>query len=363
MKKHYYAVIMAGGSGSRLWPLSRKTMPKQSLVLDGDKTLFQTAIERLRGKFPISRILIVTIADQLDQLIEEVPDLPKENYVIEPCPRGTASVVGLAALAIKARDSNGTMAILTADHLIKNVTHLHQLLDSAYDVAQLGYLVTLGITPDEPATGFGYIQKGDAIGVYHSLDVFQVKKFKEKPSLETAKKLIEDGLHVWNSGMFVWRSDVIFQELAGQMPNLFGKLMEIDSVWSTAAYEETINTIWNTIEPQTIDYGIMENAERVAVIPTVDLGWHDVGSWQSLFDVLESDPSGNIALRGESIRFDTHGTLICEDSPDRLIVTIGVKDLIIVDSGNALLVCDRKYAQRVREVVNYLEKNGRSEYL
>ena len=170
-------------------------------------------------------------------------------------------------------------------------------------------------------------------------------------------------MHVWNSGMFVWRSDVIFQELAGQMPNLFGKLMEIDSVWSTAAYEETINTIWNTIEPQTIDYGIMENAERVAVIPTVDLGWHDVGSWQSLFDVLESDPSGNIALRGESIRFDTHGTLICEDSPDRLIVTIGVKDLIIVDSGNALLVCDRKYAQRVREVVNYLEKNGRSEYL
>ena len=363
MTNHYYAVIMAGGSGSRLWPLSRKNMPKQSLVLEGNKTLFQYAIERLKGKFPMARILVVTIADQVDQLMAEVPELPKANYVIEPCPRGTASVVGLAAMAVKARDPQGTMAILTADHLIKNVSHLHQLLDSAYEVAQAGYLVTLGITPDAPATGYGYIQKGEQIGNYQSLDVFQVEKFKEKPDLETAKALIADGLHVWNSGMFVWQSEVIFQEFAGQMPEFYGKLMEIDQVWSTAAYEETINTIWSKIEPQTIDYGIMENAEKVAVIPTVDLGWHDVGSWQSLFEALESDQSGNIVLRGENIQFDTHGTLICEDSPDRLIVTIGIKDLIIVDSGNALLVCDRKYAQRVREVVKFLEKNGRSDYL
>lgn len=363
MNKHYYAVIMAGGTGSRLWPLSRKNNPKQSLVLDGDKTLFQQAIARLTGLFPLDRVLVVTVADQVNQLMKEVPDLPKENYVIEPCPRGTASVVGLAVLAIKARDPQGTMAILTADHLIKNVSHLHQLLVSAYDVAQERYLVTLGITPDAPATGYGYIQKGAQIGTYQSLDVFQVEKFKEKPDLETAKTLIADGMHVWNSGMFVWQSEVIFQEFARQMPELYRKLMEIDEVWSTAIYEETITSIWNGLKPQTIDYGIMENAEKVAVIPTVDLGWHDVGSWQSLFEALESDQEGNIVLRGQNIQFDTYGTLICEDSPDRLIVTIGVKDLIIVDAGNALLICDRKQAQRVREVVKYLEKSGRSDYL
>ncbi len=183
MEDQFYAVIMAGGSGSRLWPLSRKNNPKQSLVLDGDKTLFQQAIARLEGLFPLERVLVVTVADQVANLVTEVPALPKENYVIEPCPRGTASVVGLAALAVKARDPQGSMAILTADHLIKNVSHLHQLLRAAYAAAQEGYLVTLGITPDSPATGYGYIQKSEKLGNYQSLDVFKVEKFKEKPTL------------------------------------------------------------------------------------------------------------------------------------------------------------------------------------
>ena len=363
MDKHFYAVIMAGGSGSRLWPLSRKNNPKQSLVLDGDKTLFQQAIARLEGLFPLDRVLVVTVADQVANMVDEVPSLPKENYVIEPCPRGTASVVGLAALAVKARDPRGSMAILTADHLIKNVMHLHQLLQSAYAAAQEGYLVTLGITPDSPSIGYGYIQKGEKLGQHQSLDVFKVEKFKEKPDLEQAKVLIADGQHVWNSGMFVWKIDVILNEINHQMPELYASLQQIDADWMTDNYEETINAIWKGLRPQTIDYGIMENAEKVAVIPTLDLGWHDVGTWQSLFEALKRDQEGNIVLRGDNIQFDTHGTLICEDSPDRLIVTIGVEDLIIVDAGNALLVCDRKQAQRVREVVKYLEKNGRSDYL
>jgi len=363
MFEHYYAVIMAGGSGSRLWPLSRKDHPKQSLKIGGDMTLFQRAVGRLKGLFPFDRILIVTVAEQVHLLRKECPEIPLANYVIEPLPRGTASVVGLAAIAISEADPDGTMAILTADHLIKNERHLQQLLKAGHDAAQKGSLITLGITPTYPATGYGYIQKGESAGKFQDLDVFHVARFKEKPNQALAEKLVADGEHVWNSGMFVWRIDSVMDEFERQMPVLYEKLALIKAGWSGEEKKKTLDSIWPTIEPQTIDYGIMEHARQVVVIPSVDLGWFDVGSWESIFDVLKSDSSGNITMRGESVLFDTQGTLICEESPERLVVTVGVEDLIIIDSGNALLVCDRKQAQRVKEVVNYLKKNHRSEYL
>ncbi len=363
MFEHFYAVIMAGGSGSRLWPLSRKDRPKQSLAIGGDQTLFQRAVDRLSGLFPLERIMIVTVAEQVDLLRKECPEIPLANFIIEPLPRGTASVVGLAAIAISAVDPQATMAILTADHLIENEEHLRQLLKAGYETVQDGFLVTLGITPTYPATGYGYIQKGDSVGQFQGLDVFHVRMFKEKPDQALAEKLVADGEHVWNSGMFVWRIDSVMAEFERQMPALFEKLMRIKAAWTGEERKEILEKIWPTIEPQTIDYGIMENALRVAVIPSVDLSWFDVGSWESLFDVLKSDQSGNIVMRGTSVSFDTQGTLICEDSPDRLVVTVGVNDLIIIDSGNALLVCDRKHAQQVRDVVNYLKKNGHDEYL
>lgn len=363
MFEHYYAVIMAGGSGSRLWPLSRKDRPKQSLAISGDQTLYQKAVNRLNGLFTHERILVVTVAEQVDLLHQECPEIPLENYIIEPMPRGTASVVGLAAVAIIDANPQATMAILTADHLIENEEHLQQLLKAGYEAAQEGFLVTLGITPTYPATGYGYIQSGELAGHFQDLDVFHVKRFKEKPNQLLAESLVADGQHVWNSGMFVWRADAVMAEFKRQMPALFDKLMKVKADWSGENRAATLEAVWPTIEPETIDYGIMEKARKVAVIPSIDLGWFDVGSWESLFDVLNSDLSGNILMRGASLSFDTQGTLICEDSPDRLIVTIGVEDLIIIDAGNALLVCDRKHAQRVRDVVNYLKDNGRSEYL
>jgi len=363
MFEHYFAVIMAGGSGTRLWPLSRKDRPKQSLAFIGDRTLFQKAVDRLQGLFPFERILVVTIEEQIALLREECPEIPIENYVIEPLPRGTASVVGLAAVAIKERDPQGVMAILTADHMIKNEAHLRQLLRAAYRLSQAEYLVTLGITPSYPSTGYGYIQKGDPLGTYEDLLAFAVKRFKEKPDKETAESLVSDGQHVWNSGMFVWQVDTIMAEFERQMPELFEKLEKIRQSWSTKERSDKLQSIWPRIKKETIDYGIMENALQVAVIPSVDLGWHDVGSWDSVFEALEADEAGNIQLAGDVVAFDTHGTLICEDSTDRLIVTIGVEDLIIVDSGNALLVCDRRQAQRVREAVRKLEKDGRDHYL
>ncbi|MBG0787896.1 MAG: NTP transferase domain-containing protein [Anaerolineaceae bacterium] len=363
MYENFYAVIMAGGSGTRLWPLSRKGQPKQSLAIDGENTLFQQAVQRLSGLFPQERILVVTVADQVAQLSAQVPTIPEENYIIEPLPRGTASVVGLAAMAIQSRDPQGSMAILTADHLMRNAEHLRQLLKAAYQVAQKDYLVTLGITPTFPATGYGYIEKGEALGTFEGVKAFRVQAFKEKPQLDVAEKLVVDGHHVWNSGMFIWQVATVMAEFERQMPDLYAKLKKIEGAWQNEQPKGMIEAVWPTIQPQTIDYGIMEHAEKVAVIPSIDLGWNDVGSWESLFDALDPDESGNIVLRGQPITFDTSGTLICGDHQDRLIVTVGVQDLIIIESGNAILVCDRKQAQRVRDVVNYLKQDGREDYL
>ncbi|MCB2209718.1 NTP transferase domain-containing protein [bacterium] len=363
MYENFYAVIMAGGSGTRLWPLSRKDRPKQSLVIADDRTLFQIAVDRLDDLFPSERIMVVTVADQAAMLSEQCPDIPEDNFIIEPMPRGTASVAGLAALTIKHRDPNGSMAILTADHLMRDEAHLRQLLRAAYDIAQENYLVTLGIKPTHPATGYGYIEMGDSLGDYQGLEAYHVAQFKEKPALELAEKLVADGRHVWNSGMFIWQVETVLDELARQMPDLSAKLLEIERVWYSERPTGKIEEVWPTITPQTIDYGIMENAQKVAVVPSLDLGWNDVGSWESFFDALETDESGNVILQGSPLSFDTQGTLICGDSPDRLIVTIGVKDLIIVQSGNAVLVCDREQAQRVREIVNHLKEDGRDEYL
>ncbi|NLN69261.1 MAG: mannose-1-phosphate guanylyltransferase [Chloroflexi bacterium] len=361
--ENFYAVIMAGGSGTRLWPLSRKSQPKQSLTLTGSRSLFQSAVDRLQGLFPLERVLVVTIADQVEMLSREYPEIPRENFIIEPMPRGTASVVGLAAVALNARHSDATMAILTADHLMKNADRLRQLLRSAFAVAQQDYLVTLGITPTYPATGYGYIQRGGSVGKFEGLDVFEVKKFKEKPQEAQAKLMIEDGAHVWNSGMFIWRVETVLDEIERQMPDLHLKLSTIADHWRQPTRVATLETVWPTIQPQTIDYGIMENAKNVAVIPTIDLGWNDVGSWESLFDSIEADDSGNIILRGDPILLDTQSTLICGDFSKRLIVTIGIKDLVIIDSGDALLVCDRKQSQRVREIVDHLKEQGRVDYL
>ncbi|HAF49284.1 MAG TPA: mannose-1-phosphate guanylyltransferase [Anaerolineaceae bacterium] len=363
MFEHYYAVIMAGGSGTRLWPLSRRNRSKQSLSFVGDRTMFQHAVDRLQGLFPYERILVVTVAEQVALLKEECPEIPNENYIIEPLPRGTASVVGLAVIAIKHRDPQGAMAILTADHLIKNEAHFRQLLSAAYQLSKESYLVTLGITPTYASTGYGYIQKGEPLGTYGDLQAFQVRRFKEKPDKPTAQQLVSDGQHVWNSGMFIWEVDTVLAEFERQMPDLYQKLEKINESWSTQGGADVLAGVWPTIRKETIDYGIMEGAGKVALIPSVDLGWHDVGSWESLFEALECDDSGNIHLSGDVVTLDTHGTLICEDSADRLIVTIGVEDLIIVDSGNALLVCDRKQTQRVREAVRKLEDDGRDDYL
>ncbi len=358
MSEHFFAVIMAGGGGTRLWPLSRQARPKQMISLFDERSLFQTAVHRLFDLVPPDRILVVTVDGQARELQAQVPEIPMENYLLEPMPRGTASVVGLAAVALKKRDPQAVMAILTSDHYMGNEARFRELLVTAQEVAREGYLVTLGIEPTFPATGYGYIQVGEKIGVYNGMEVFRALKFKEKPNSRQASDFLESGDHAWNSGMFVWRVDRIWEEFACQMPDLTKGLEEIYQAWGTPQEQNVLQAIWPALKKETIDYGIMEAARNVVVIPAAGLQWSDVGSWDALFDVLEGDEFGNIVMGGKHIGLDTKKSLIYVTQNRRLIVTIGVEELVLVDTGDVLLVCRKDEAQRVRQVVDQLKQDG-----
>ena len=358
MNEHDYAVIMAGGGGTRLWPLSRRETPKQMLRLSGDRNMFQVAVDRLEGLFPPERILVVTVAEQAEKLRKQEPRIPEENYLLEPMPRGTASVVGLAAIAIQHRDPAGAMVVLTADHFIQEAGLFRSLLMSALEAARDGFLITLGIQPTAPVTGYGYIQRGEKEGSYQNVDAFKVVRFKEKPDEASAKQFIESGDHYWNSGMFIWKVDRILAEIERQMPQLAGILSPIAEAWGGADQAQVLNTLWPDIEPETVDYGIMENADRVVVLPAANLGWNDIGSWDSLYDVLPADQNGNILIDSEHYGIDSESVLVCSGNKKRLIVTIGVNDLVVVDTDDALLICSREEAQKVKQVVNHLKKSS-----
>lgn len=363
MNEHYYAVIMAGGGGTRLWPLSRQSRPKQMLKLTGDRTLFQIAIDRLEGLFKPEQILVVTVADQALLLQRSVPEIPAENYLLEPMPRGTASVVGLAAAALMERDPQAVMCVLTADHFIQAEEDFRSVLAAARLAAREGYLVTLGIKPTFASTGYGYIERGEYLGEFAGRPAYRVVKFIEKPDQSRAEMFYASEDYAWNSGMFIWKAAQILDEFERQMPELFSGLGLIQSAWGSSQQDKIVNDVWNGLKSETIDYGIMENAKNVAVLPAADLGWNDVGSWEALFDVLPTDPDGNIVILANHIGLDTQKSLVFGDGSSRLLVTIGVKDLVIIDTGDTLLVCGKDQAQQVRQIVNLLKSEGRTEYL
>ena len=358
MYDNYYAVIMAGGGGTRLWPLSRRDHPKQMLSLGGEHTFFQLAVDRLAGVFPPERILVMTVEDLVPELAKQVPQIPEENFLLETMPRGTASVVGYAATVLNHQDPQSVMAVLTADHIIGNLKLFQQILTAAYQVAEEDYLVTLGITPTYPATGYGYIKIGNDIGTFQDVKAHQVEKFTEKPDLSEAERMLSRCTYAWNSGMFIWKTSRILEEFSQQMPDFYTQLSLIKGAWDTPEREEVIRTVWPEIKPQTIDFGIMENAQQVAVIPASDLDWNDVGSWEALFDLLPVDENGNIVKGSDHLSLDTSGTIVYVAGDLRAVVTIGVEDLIIVDTGDVLLVCSRSQVQDVRQAVKLLKESG-----
>ncbi len=360
MDTHYYAVIMAGGGGTRLWPLSRRDTPKQLLKIIDDKSLFRIALDRLKGLFDFDHIYVVTVKEQIAKLREEAPELPLQNYLIEPMPKGTASVVGMAAIYLQEIDPNAVMAVLTADHVIENVLYFHDLLVEAKTAAAEGLLVTLGIKPTFPATGYGYIEAGEKI---NGLNGFKVIRFKEKPDPDTAKKYLNSGSYYWNSGMFIWSVAAILDEFSKQMPQLYEKLKLIQTRIQEDRQIGEITDVWETIQPQTIDYGIMEGASEVVVLPARDLGWNDVGSWDSLFSILEADRDGNIQLARFVINVDSTDILVRSTDENKMIAVVGLKDLVIIDHENTLLICKRGETQKVRQVIKMIKEKGLINYL
>ena len=366
MFDHYYAVIMAGGGGTRLWPLSRQNRPKQMLSLVDERTMFQLSVDRLvkgerGGLFPPERVYVVTVEEQAAALQAQCPEIPKQNYLLEPMPRGTASVVGLAAIALQSQDPQAVMAVLTSDHLIMNVERFHLLLKMAYATAGGNYLVTLGIQPTFPSTGYGYIQVGEPLKDVRAdstpdMQACQAVKFKEKPDEAQARAMLADGKHAWNSGMFVWKVEQILAEFGRQMPALYAGLQQIAKSWSTTDRNKVVSTVWLSLEPQTIDYGIMERARQVAVIPAGGLGWTDIGSWESLFDVLPADNDGNIVRNCQGLTLDTKDSLVFGTQKERLVVIIGVENLVVVDTEDVLMICRRERAQQIRQVVNMFKQ-------
>ncbi|MFZ1043930.1 MAG: mannose-1-phosphate guanylyltransferase [Anaerolineales bacterium] len=363
MDEHSYAVIMAGGGGTRLWPVSRRNQPKQLLPLLGEETLFQSTFNRLADMFPSTRILVVTVEEQMHEMRNQVPSIPEENYLIEPSPRGTASVVGLAAAVLKKRDPEAVMAVLPSDHFIRNQDLFHYLLRAAFDVAAQNYLVTLGIAPLSPSIAYGYIQQGEPLKGEFKYPVYKVKGFKEKPDEKMAQGFMRTGGYSWNSGIFVWRAGVILSEIEKQMPALSTALSEISSVWDTPKQIEVFRAHWRGLKSETIDYGVMEHAENVAIVPASGLGWNDVGSWDTLFDVLFPDMAGNVSVNAQHLALETNNTLVYGAGNERLIVTIGLDDTVVVDSGDVLLICKADQAQKVREVVEHLKKHRQENYL
>jgi len=359
---HTYAVIMAGGGGTRLWPVSRRSHPKQIISLIEENSLFQGTLERLEGLFPPERILVVTVKEQFEKLKEQANHLPGENFLLEPSPRGTASVVGLAAMVLHKRDPQAVMAVLPSDHFIRNRDLFYLILRVAVDVAEKEYLVTLGITPTYPATVYGYIQRGELLSEKFAYPAYQVLKFKEKPDGKQARRMIASHDHSWNSGMFLWRTDTILNEISRQMPDLHSALTQIRVVWGTKKQESILTSLWSNLQNETIDYGVMENAERVAVLPAGGLEWSDIGNWNSLFDVLVPDKDGNIVFSGQHIPLETSSSLVYGNKDERLIVTIGVENLIIVDTGDVLLICRKDQAAKVRQVVDSLKNSDREHY-
>ena len=354
-----YAVILAGGSGTRLWPRSRGSKPKQFLDITGPRTMLQEAVDRILPLFPYERIWVITNRSYLPLVREQVPALPEHNLIGEIMGRGTAPAIGLAAMVLRRQDPDAVMVVLTADHLIRRREQFVRALSAAVQVAQKGHLVTLGIEPRYPETGYGYIEQGDLLYHVDGFGAYRVVRFTEKPDRLTAQEFISSGRYVWNSGMFIWRVEAILAEMARQMPALYAQLQEIADAWGTPAQEETLQRVWPAIQAQTIDFGVMEHARDVVVIP-VDIGWSDIGSWAALLDILPADEQGNV-LAGDVEALDTRNSFIY--SAGRLIAVIGLNEMIVVDAGDALLICPRDRAQDVRHIVEQLKERGRREYL
>lgn len=356
-----FAVIMAGGSGTRFWPLSRAKHPKQLLSIVGEDTMIQQTVARINGIVDLENIFIVTNEDQAESVKEQLPDIPVKNVLVEPVGRNTAPCIGLAAVHIRRLDPNAVMLVLPADHLISPLRKFHENVRFGSKLAQeTNALITFGIEPTRPETGYGYVQfVSGRKETLRKQVAYKVKTFAEKPTLKTAKRFLGSGDFLWNSGMFMWKVSTVLNHIETNLPEIFEGLCEVEKTIGDFKYVSTLDRVYHQIKGISIDYGVMEHARNVYVV-RADFEWSDVGSWEAVFQISRKNREENVA-RGNHLGVETRNSLVF--AREKLIVTVGVEDLIVVDTGDATLICRRDQAQRVKEVVDLLKKKNLEEYL
>ncbi|TVY09788.1 mannose-1-phosphate guanylyltransferase [Paenibacillus cremeus] len=354
------AVIMAGGKGERFWPKSRTHLPKQFLNISGNKSMIQQTIDRLEKLIDISQIFIVTNELYAELIHAQLPNLPYENIIIEPIGRNTAPCVGLASIVIEEKFPDSTMVVLPSDHIIENEEGFIRILETAVEVAEKeDNLVTLGIKPTYPETGYGYIESTKQIELLNDLEVHKVNKFVEKPNLETAQNYLDSGNFFWNSGIFIWKVSVIRKYIQKLMPEMHDVLETMKAGFKLESRNEVIRSEFKKMPDQSIDYGIMEKVNNIYVIPCI-FGWDDVGSWTALDRINDRDENGNV-IKGNILNIDTKRCII--ESNGKLIATLGIEDLIIVDTEDVTLICTKDKAQEVKLLLKELRMQKLDKYL
>ena len=360
-------VIPAGGGGTRLWPRSRRETPKQFLDIVSERTMLQETTDRVQGLVPPERLYVITNARHAPAVRAQLRGVPPGNIVGEPEGRDSAPAIGLmAAVLEKTQGPETIMATLPADHVILQEAKFRDILRTASEVAAEGYLVTLGIPPTGPDVGFGYIQSGETLReqTQAGVPVYLVRQFKEKPSRKVAEGYLRDGGYYWNAGMFIASVKTLRDLYKTHLPQMEEGFAKIVAALGTDKFEATLGAVFPTLEKVSVDYGIAEKAARVVVIPA-DIGWNDVGSWERLAEVLEAAgkhdaETGNVVI-GQHLGVDTHGALIY--SPDRLIATIGLDDIIVIDTPEAILICPKSRSEDVKKIVEELKARGRHHLL
>lgn len=348
---------MAGGIGSRFWPRSKQKTPKQLLRIFGENSMIQDTVARLEGLVDNNNIYVITNKTQKSEIVSQLKHIPEENIIEEPFGRNTAACIGLASIIIEKKDKDAVTIILPADHIIKDKDTFHKTLNTAAEFAfQSKGLVTIGIPPSRPETGYGYIQIDDESTAEN---IYKVLTFAEKPNYATAVRFMESGDFMWNSGMFIWRADAILQEIKNYLPDLSEGLETIRKDLETPSYENTLFNVYGLLKSISIDYGIMEKSKHVFLIKG-EFPWSDVGSWEEVYQLSDKDKEGN-AMTGNIYAERTVDSYIY--SPDKFTAVIGVENLVIINTQDALLVCRRDNCQDVKKIVDHLKINQMPEYL
>ncbi len=361
-RRHLYAVILAGGSGTRFWPVSRERFPKQLLQIIGEETLIQQTVRRALKAVPAQNICVVTNVSQAETIKWQLSNWNNElNFVLEPASRNTGPAIGLAALRLLRRDPDALMLVVPADQVIKGDRKFKQAVSFGHRLAQQGALVTFGIRPTGPETGYGYIlpDMRSCLGTMDSLSGYKVKRFVEKPDLNKAMRFFKDGRYLWNSGMFLWRADELIEEFARHQPALLKGLRALENMFEAGRSNERLADRYRRLKSVSIDYGVMERSTRATVIP-VDFSWLDVGSWSSLEKILPRDKQGNVRT-GNIVDVESHGSVFF--ATKRLVCSIGLSEMVVVDTPDATLVCPKSRSQEVKGLVEVLKEKGAPEHL